>query len=190
MRPAARLDRWRRSCGFDRNDLRRYVDRAQWRFGLFLLALFLAAAPPLCAHVVGAVDDSGRRAERHGAATWKRVDATVVRVEEAGGRYRVTVAWTGPDGTRRTGECATWRRTAARDSLVVWAGAGGAVSTTPPRTREETVIYAVGAGIGVVLATGLPLLALYLWARHRYDRIRYRSWAAAWDRLDNHRIGP
>lgn len=190
MRPAARLDRWRRSCGFDGNDLRRYVDRAQWRLGLALLGLFLVAAPVLGARVAGAVHASGVRAERHGASAWERVDATVVRAEESRGRHRVTVAWTGPDGTRRNGGHTTWRDLAEGERLVVWVGAGNAVSASPPRTRAETRLYTAVAGAGVVAATGAPLLGAYLLARRRYDRIRHGMWDAAWARLDDHRIGP
>ncbi|RSN70975.1 Rv1733c family protein [Actinomadura sp. WAC 06369] len=190
MRPAARLDRWRRRCGFDRNDLRRYVDRAQWRLGLALLGIFLVAAPVLGAPVAGAVHESGVRAERHGASAWRRVDATVVRVADSRGRHRVTVAWTGPDGTRRTGVHTTGRDRAEGERVAVWVGAGDTVSAVPPRTRAETRFAAAAAGAGAVAAVGAPLLGAYLLARRRYDRIRRGMWDAAWARFDDHRIGP
>jgi hypothetical protein len=71
----ARANRWRRSCGFDGNDLWRDVDRRQWRLGLLLLMVFLSATPPLCAHVVQAVYGSGVRTEHHQGATRHRVEA-------------------------------------------------------------------------------------------------------------------
>ena len=38
------MDRRRRSCGFDRNDLRRGMDRWQWFIGLLLLTAGIAVA--------------------------------------------------------------------------------------------------------------------------------------------------
>jgi hypothetical protein len=189
VRARARADRWRRRFGFDRNDLRRHVDRFQWKVGLVLLVLFLSVAPPLCANVVQAVHESGTRAQKEAAATRHRVSATVVKVEEAQNRHRVTVAWTERDGTRRTGDYTAWGAPAAGDRLTVWVGPG-TVSTTPPPGRAWTVTRTVTAGAGTLLAAGLPVLGAYLLVRRRCDRLRYRLWDAAWARLDNHRIGP
>ncbi|SNS11338.1 Rv1733c family protein [Actinomadura mexicana] len=185
----ARIDRRRRSCGFDRNDLRRDVDRVQWRLGLLLLVVFLSATPPLLSHAVQSAYGSGVRAERQQAATRHRVEATIVKVRDPGGRRTVTVAWTDPDGTRRTGDYTTWRGADVGERLLLWAGPDG-VSITPPRRHAQTVIHTTVAGAGVALATGLPVLCLYWLVRVRYDRRRYRLWDAEWARLDNHRIGP
>ncbi|MEV4002560.1 hypothetical protein [Actinomadura sp. NPDC049753] len=185
----ARIDRWRRGCGFDRNDLRRNVDRVQWRLGLLLLIVFLSATPPLLSHAVQTAYGSGVRAERQQAATRHRVEATIVKVRDPGGRRTVTVAWTDPDGTRRTGDYTTWRGAGVGERLILWAGPDG-VSITPPRRHAQTVIHTAVAGTGVALATGLPALCLYWLVRARCDRCRYRSWDAEWARLDNHRIGP
>jgi hypothetical protein len=185
----ARIDRRRRSCGFDRNDLRRDVDRIQWRLGLLLLIVFLSATPPLLTHAVQSAYGSGVRAERQQAATRHRVEATIVRVRDPGGRRTVTVAWTDPDGTRRTDDYTTWRGAAVGERLILWAGPGG-VSITPPRRHAQTVIHTAVAGTGVALATGLPALCLYGLVRAWYDRRRYQLWEAEWARLDNHRIGP
>lgn len=70
MKPSktwSRVNRWRRRCGFDDNDLRRRVDRVQWLSGLLLLVVFLVVTPALCARVVEQVNDSGSRAERYEA---------------------------------------------------------------------------------------------------------------------------
>ncbi|MEU8802891.1 hypothetical protein [Spirillospora sp. NPDC048819] len=189
MRMPARADRWRRTFGFDANDLRRDVDRAQWRIGLFLLALFLIVAPPLSVHTAQAVHDSGTRSERQKAAASHRVNATVVQAEQLRGGYRVTVAWSDPDGTRRTGDFTTWSRVRAGDRIWAWASPGG-VSLTPPNRHAQTVVNTVAAGTGVVLAVGLPLFGLYGLVRLGCDRRRDRLWDAAWARLDNHSIGP
>ncbi|SPT58101.1 MULTISPECIES: Rv1733c family protein [Actinomadura] len=185
----ARADRWRRRFGFDGNDLRRHVDRLQWKVGLFLLVLFLSVSPPLCAHVVQTVHDSGTRTEKEAAATRHRVSATVVKIEELKNRHRVTVAWTEPDGTRRTDDYTAWGAPAAGDRLTVWVGPG-TVSTSPPPGRGWTITRTVTAGAGTLLAAGLPPLGVYLLVRRRCDRLRYRLWDAAWTRFDNHHIGP
>ncbi|MFG2088592.1 MULTISPECIES: hypothetical protein [unclassified Spirillospora] len=189
MKMPTRADRWRRTFGFDANDMRRDVDRTQWRFGLFLLALFLVVTPPLSVHTAQAVHDSGKRNERHESDVWHRVYATVVKAEQLRGGRQVTVTWTEPDGTRRTGDLTTWSRVRAGDRVRAWVGPGR-VSFMPPNSHTQTVLNTVAAGTGVVLATGLPLFGLYGLVRRRCDRRRDRLWDAAWARLDNHRIGP
>lgn len=57
-----RMDRWRRRFGFDTNNLRRDVDRFQWRIGLVLLVAFLTVTPPLTVIVAGRVYEAGERA--------------------------------------------------------------------------------------------------------------------------------
>lgn len=184
-----RVNRRRRSWGFDGNDLRRDVDRLQWRLGLLSLMLFLSVTPPLCANVVQGVYVSGVRTEHHQVATRHRVEATVVRVRDLGSRQEVTVSWTAAEGTRHTNEYTTWRGAEVGERLILWASPEG-VSLAPPRRRTQTVIRTIAAGAGVTFATGLPLLGLYWLARRRCDRYRYRLWDAEWVHLDDHRIGP
>ncbi|MCP9948950.1 Rv1733c family protein [Actinomadura madurae] len=184
----ARADRWRRSCGFDANDLRRDVDRVQWRLGLLLLMIFFSVTPPLCAHVAGDVYHSGVKTERHEAATRHRVVATIVNVEPDGQR-RTTIAWTAADGTRHTRDHLTVRGGQVGDRLIVWVGPD-AVSMFPPRRHALTIIHTAAIGAGVVPAVGLPLLSVYMLVRKRCDRHRSRQWDAEWVHLDDHRIGP
>ncbi|HEY8481807.1 MAG TPA: hypothetical protein VIL71_18430 [Spirillospora sp.] len=184
-----RIDRWRRRFGFDTNDLRRPVDRVQWRVGLLLLAVFLGVTPPLTAHVAAHVHDAGERAERRDAATWRRVDATVVEVGALRAGHRVTVTWTEPDGTRRSGDFTTMKPVRPGDPVLVWTR-DGAVTAARPGRHGLTVVDTVAAGTGVVLATGLSLLGVYLLVRRRCDRRRDRLWDVAWARFDNHRIEP
>lgn len=184
-----RMDRWRRRFGFDANDLRRDVDRTQWRIGVGLLMIFLCLAPPLAVQGAGHVYDSGVRAERREAAEWRRVEAVIVEVEPLRAGHRVTVTWNEPDGTRRWGDFTTWSRYRVGDLVPAWAG-HGTVAATPPGRHGETVLTAAAAGAGVAAAVGLPLLGLYLLVRRRYDRRRDLIWETAWAWFDNHRIGP
>ncbi|MGW5410339.1 Rv1733c family protein [Actinomadura geliboluensis] len=185
----ARANRWRRSLGLDGNDLRRDVDRAQRRLGIILLMLFSGITPPLAVYTAWIVHDSGVRAERYEAATWHRVDATAVKIKQVKGRHQVTVAWTEPGGTRRTGDYTTLRGPDIGTRVRVWAGPG-TVSLLPPRDHSRTLAQTGLAVAGVALATGAPLLGLYRLARRRYNRRRDQLWDAAWARLDNHHIGP
>lgn len=185
----ARADRWRRRCGFDANDLRRDVDRTQWRIGLVLLTLFLTVAPPLAVFASQTVYDLSKRNARQEAATWKPVTATVVDAEGRRGGYHVTVTWIEQDGTQRTGNLTSWSRVAVGERIEAWAGPD-AVTFVPPSRRGQTVVFTAAAGAGVVLAAGSPLFITYRLVRRRFDRRRDRLWDVAWARLDNHHIGP
>jgi hypothetical protein len=185
----AQLNRRRRSWGFDRNDLRREADRAQMFYGLLLLVIFLAVTPPISARAVQVVYHSGVRAEQHEAAARHRVDATVVKIRRLHTGREVTVAWTAPDGTPRSGHYTTWRGAILGDHPKVWAGAGS-VGEHPPRTHSRTIGDTAAAGASTVVAAGSPLLGLYLLLRRLYDRRRYRLWDEAWAGFDRRRIGP
>lgn len=166
----------------------RHVDRLQWKVGLFLLVLFLSVSPPLCTHVVQTVHDSGTRTEKEAAATRHRVSATVVKVEELKNRHRVTVAWTEPDGTA-DGRLHRLGRTRSGRPPHGLGRPRHRVDLASPG-RGWTITRTVTAGAGTLLAAGLPPLGVYLLARRRCDRLRYRLWDAAWTRFDNHHIGP
>ncbi|MFG2006219.1 hypothetical protein ACGFNU_44430 [Spirillospora sp. NPDC048911] len=62
-RRCAAFNRLRRRLGFDRNQLRRRVDRLQWVAGLTLLLLYLVTAPAVTAVAVERVYANGIRAE-------------------------------------------------------------------------------------------------------------------------------
>jgi hypothetical protein len=185
----AHVNRRRHGWGFDRNDLRRVVDRKQMLYGLLLLVIFLGFAPFACIHVVQTVLHSGLRAERYEAATHHRVDATVVNVKSLHSGREVEVVWTAPDGTSRGGHFTTWHGANVGDHPKVWAGPGS-VGEYPPRTHARTVGDAAAIGASTVAAVGLPLLGLYLLLRHRCDQHRYRMWDEAWTGFDRRRIGP
>ncbi|WP_146877334.1 hypothetical protein [Actinomadura madurae] len=192
MRPSkiwAHMNRRRHGWGFDRNDMRRAVDRRQMLFGLILLGIFLGVTPFVCVHVVQSVLHSGLQAERSEAATRYRVDATVVGVKPLRQGREVKVVWTDPDGTPRSGHFTTWHGASVGDHPKVWAGPGG-VGEHAPRTHARTVGDAAAIGASTVAATGLPLLGLYMLLRHRLDQQRYRMWTEEWAHFDRRHIGP
>lgn len=185
----ARLNRRRRSWGFDRNDLRREVDRAQMFYGLLLLVIFLAVTPLISAHVVQSIYNSGVQAERHEVITRHRVDATVVDIKRLHTGREVTLIWTDPDGTLRQGHYTTWRGASLGDHPKVWTRPGG-VGEDPPRTHARTIGDAAAGGATTTLASGLPSVGIYLLLRRHYDKRRYRTWDEAWASFDRRRIGP
>ncbi|MBT2212693.1 MULTISPECIES: hypothetical protein [Actinomadura] len=190
MRPTGRrpsLDRLRRRIGFDRNDLRRSVDRGQWMLGIALLMLFLSLAPPLCLRAGRAAYGSGVDAERSEAATRHRVEATVVKVDHRRSGRALTVTWRDPDGTARTGSFTAFRGGTVGEHRAVWAGPSG-VTDEPPQRHARTIADALTAVLGAAAALGAPLLGVYLLVRYRCDRRRYRAWAAEWAQWDTRRI--
>ncbi|WP_067461227.1 Rv1733c family protein [Actinomadura macra] len=187
--PWVRLNRWRRSCGFDDNDLRRDVDRNQRMLGLLLLITFLAVAPPVCVRVSQAVYSSGVRAERHEALTRHRVDATVVKVDNLRSGRQVTVVWDDRNGSRRTGSYTTWHGASVGGHPKVWADSA-TVGDEPPRRHAQTIADTLVTGPSVTAALGLPLLGAYALVRRRCDLRRYRLWDAEWAAFDRRRIGP
>ncbi|TYB43916.1 Rv1733c family protein [Actinomadura chibensis] len=186
----SRVDRWRRRCGFDDNDLRRPVDRVQWLSGLFLLVVFLAVTPALCVQAVHHARDAGARAERYEATARHRVDATVVKVRRLQSGREVTVIWIDRDGTLRTGRYVTWHGVESGDHPRVWAGPRHRVSDSPPQSHARTVVEVVVTATATAVAAGLSALGLYLLLRRRLDRRRYRAWDRAWDRFDQRRHRP
>lgn len=189
-----RLGRVRRRCGFDRNELRRKVDRVQWRLGLALLAAFLLVAPVAAVWVASWSYHSGLRVERHEVATRHAVVATV---GGAGGfatagteRYlhqTVQATWQAPDGTARTGQIPAWKNVKPGARQRIWIDGTGRL-TVRPRPHSRTVVDAGYAAAGAVLAAALPLLTAYLLIRRRCDRLRDALWDAEWARIDPHRI--
>ncbi|HEU5023472.1 MAG TPA: hypothetical protein VFV01_00990 [Spirillospora sp.] len=184
MSTRQRVSRWRRSCGFDHNDLRRSVDRTQWMLGIVLLIAYLAVAPLVSAVAIGSAYEAGVRAEHHEAATFHRVHATVTKVTYRIGTYHVTVDWTAADGKRHTGDYSTARGTIVGRHPKVWADTKH-VSDEPPQKHAGTVGDTAAVAALAPLAMSLPFLGAYALLRHRYDQRRYQLWEDEWAQYDD-----
>lgn len=189
-RPVSRLGRCRRRFGFDRNELRRQIDRTQWRTGLAMLVLFLLAAPAAAWFAAGWSLETGLRAEHRERATRYPVVVTVAGpaglAATAADRYlhqTVLASWQAPDGTRRTGQLPAWKGARAGSRHQIWVDRAGA-PVPRPRPHSRTVVDAGYAAAGAAMAAGLPLLCLYGLVRRRCDRRRYAAWDAEWARMD------
>ncbi|MFC0040725.1 hypothetical protein [Actinomadura rayongensis] len=189
---AAGVGRLRRRLGFDRNPLRRPVDRVQWTVGLVLLGLFLVVAPLVAGRTATRTYDAGVRTERvQGASRYHAVArVTDVRVKQDGGRNSSKYAvlrWDAPDGTIRTAETWAWFGAAPGDRRGIWADTDGRL-TGRPQKHAETIANASLAGIVATGAAGLPFLAAYLLVRQSCDRRRRIQWETELARLGRHRI--
>ncbi|MBA9006806.1 Rv1733c family protein [Thermomonospora cellulosilytica] len=190
-RAPTRLGRLRRRFGFDRNGMRRRVDRAQWAVGVVLTAVFLLTAPLLAVWAGSWAYDSGMRAERHQHATRWEVTATVTGPGGVtGDRYlhkTVQATWRAPDGSVRAGRIPAWKNAEAGAHRRIWVDRSGD-PVARPRPHSRTLVDTAYAAGGGALGVGLPLLGVYWLVRRHCDRIRYALWDAEWARIDPHRI--
>lgn len=184
----ARLCRLRRHLGFDRNSLRRDVDRAQFAVGLTLLLGFLAIAPMLSGQVAVQVYESGVRSEREESLSRRLVVAKVVGLAEATGVDRVNrdfarLSWVAPDGTTQTTVKASTESDALGSSRWIWVDAAGK-ETLRPKSRSQTYADTGFAAAATIVTAGLPLLLCHRLFRRRCDRHREHLWEQAWLELD------
>ncbi|RAY13227.1 hypothetical protein DPM19_22370 [Actinomadura craniellae] len=186
-----RLGRARRRLGFDRNTLRRRVDRVQWTVAIVLVTIFLAVGPLIATLVAGGVYSDGVRTERAEKQARQQVVATVLGPGEVSGsdqyvHQTVQARWQ-VAGEPRTGSIPAWSGAKAGDTRRIWVNDRGD-PTLRPRPHSRTVADTAYTAIGVLLATGLPPLVLYGLVRHRCDRYRYARWAAEWAEISTRRI--
>lgn len=190
-RTPTRLGRLRRRFGFDRNEMRRRVDRIQWTVGVALTLVFLLVAPVLAVWAGARAYESGMHAERRQHATRWEVTATVTGPGGvAGDRYlhrTVQATWRAPDGAVRTGRIPAWKDAQAGARRQIWVDRSGR-PVPRPRPHSRTLVDTGYAAIGGTAGVGLPLLIVYWLVRRRCDRIRYARWDAEWARIDPHRI--
>ena len=181
----ARLVRFVRAWGFDRNPMRRPIDRVETVVAIFLTLLFLVVAPLVIAGAVSRTYDAGVRAEKHQLATRHSVSVTVLG--EAGiatdgtgnGIHRVVqVSWR-DHGVSRTATVPELQGDKAGKHRALWLDSAGRV-VARPRDRAQTASDAVLAGVFALAATGLPIGGCWLLARKRLDRRRLVQWEDDW----------
>ncbi|TNY35786.1 hypothetical protein [Thermomonospora catenispora] len=186
-----RLGRLRRRFGFDRNEMRRRVDRVQWTVGVTLVLVFLLAAPALAVWAGARAYDAGVRAERRQHATRWEATATVTGPGGVSGeRYlhrTVQATWRAPNGAVRSGRIPAWKDAEVGARRQIWVDRSGR-PVARPRPHSRTLVDAGYAAVGGTAGVGAPLLFVYWLVRRRCDRIRYAQWDAEWARIDPHRI--
>jgi hypothetical protein len=121
------IERMRRSrmLGWDRNPLRRRIDRVEAAMVAGVIAVFLIAAPVLAAVAGQWIGFAGIQQQRAEAA-WRLVPVTVQGSAQwdnspaAAGTIWVLARWTAPDGQVRRGLITVSPGDAADGSAPVW----------------------------------------------------------------------
>src|SRR5579862_2504452 len=134
------LSRLAKAIGWDRNPLRRRIDRVETAILAGLLALFLIGAPGV-AVMVDRVTLASAIQQQHKERTWRLVPAVLERRAAApqfapyGAPQDVVVRarWTAPDGNKRAGWVMARQGSPRGNSVRVWVSRSGAL-TGPPIT--------------------------------------------------------
>lgn len=180
------LARLMRRLRFDRNPLRRGLDRAETIITAGLMAAFFAGAPfsaVAAGHWVHAAALSEQRAQ---LATWHQVPARLLKDAPAdsypgyGTSDTAALArWTAPDGSRHTGFVPAAAGTRAGTTVSSWMDASGKL-TGPPLQASQV---ADRSGLALIMAPLVPavlLLAAWTLARRELDKRRSAAWDADW----------
>jgi len=122
------MKRMRRSrmLGWDRNPLRRRIDRVEAAMVAGLIAVFLISVPGLAAAAGHWAGSAGIREQRAEMA-WRLVPATMLGSAReqipagTAGRVRMPARWTAPDGQPRRGWITVTLADAAGRSAQVWS---------------------------------------------------------------------
>jgi hypothetical protein len=185
-----------RRLGWDRNPIRRSVDRLQTILTAVLLVLLVVVAPLVGWLMASHAYVNGQRAENRERAAYRRVPATVVRI----GKVRangaglfigatVRLRWSDAGGRTREGTADIRHRARAGSELPVWINSGGALSR-PPRAHGRTRSDTVWAGVAGTTGVATPGIVIYMIARRRLDQCRYGQWESDWARVAPLWTGP
>jgi hypothetical protein len=182
------IQRIRRSrmFGWDRNPLRRRVDRVEAGTLAGLIMVFLIGAPVLVAGAGHWTRAAGMRALRT-QATWSQVSATVPRptpnqsAQTAGELDTVLLRgrWTAPDGQPRSGLIATSPGDVVGGTARIWVSRSGS-PTGAPRERSELLGWTPIAEVGTALVLVLLFFLAVRLQRWLFERGRLACWHRAW----------
>ncbi|HUZ22676.1 MAG TPA: hypothetical protein VMV07_02815 [Streptosporangiaceae bacterium] len=171
--------------GWDRNPLRRRIDRVETVVVTALLAIFLVGAPVLMIVAARVTDSAGVR-QQHAERTWRQVPATLLQTpaNQADPSYGwdgawVRARWSAPDGQQRTGFVAVDPAAVAGHRVQVWVDGAGRITSPPLRTYDiwGDVLLAV-VTVPVVLGIALSIIAGCV--RAVLNRRRLAGWDRAW----------
>jgi hypothetical protein len=173
-----------RVLGWDRNLLRRRIDRIEAGLLAALVALFLIGAPVLAGVAGRGIRAAGLRQQR-AEANWRPVWAIVERgialrdFPRAAGTVGQLARWTAPDGQPRSGWVLVSSGAAADSRSRVWVNRRGSLTDPPLRRaqlQERTSIA------GALTACGLGALLVFVGAagRHLLGQRRLAGWDKDW----------
>ena len=144
--PAIKRMRRSRMLGWDRNPLRRRIDRVEAAMVAGLIAVFLISAPVLAAVAGHWIGSAGMREQRAEVA-WRLVPATVQGSAQGqipsgpADTVWMPARWTAPDGQARRGWILVSLGDAAGGSTRVWVTPSGCADRTaaPARRRYKRI---------------------------------------------------
>jgi hypothetical protein len=169
--------RVRRRLGWDRNPLRRRIDRVEAWLNAVLLIVLLAAGTPLARYTALSTFREQTRALGWERAHRFQVVATLTG-RPAAGQGSAAARWKAPKGTVRTGMVAVGGGDTAGAAMPIWVDETGDITAAPPRRRPATQATEAAVAAVVVLLAGLT--AAWLLCRRLLDRRRIRSWQSEW----------
>ena len=180
------IERMRRSrmLGWDRNPLRRRIDRVEAAMVAGVIAVFLIAAPVLAAVAGQWIGFAGIQQQRAEAA-WRLVPVTVQGSAQwdnspaAAGTIWVLARWTAPDGQVRRRLITVSPRDAADGSARVWVTRSGSL-TGPPLRHSQVQAHIAMAEWVTVLGLGLLLCLAGAAGRVLLAQRRLADWNRAW----------
>jgi len=180
--------RWQRTVrrlGWDRNPLRRRVDRAEAAIMTMLLAA-LVIAGPLLAVFAGRAADAAALREQRADRGWYQVSAVLLQSPSqaviTSGEMDMTwvrARWTERAGKRLTGLVATALTVRAGQRVQIWLTPAGQQTSAPLSGVDvrERAIFATGlAVIGWGAVIGLSAVAVRVLA----ERKRMAAWEQEW----------
>ena len=175
-----------RMLGWDRNPLRRRIDRLEAGMVAGLIVVFLTAAPVLAA-VAGHWTRIAGTQQQSAEMTWRQVPATVQR--SASGQQVVFAGpaeavwrparWTAPDGRPRGGWILVSPGTAAGTRVRVWVNRSGSLTGWPLARAQLQGRMAI-AGALAVAVLGVVLGLAGGAGRFLFGRRRLADWDKAW----------
>jgi hypothetical protein len=187
---SARLSRFVRRWRFDRNPLRRAMDRAETAVLAALVIAFLVGAP-FAALAAGAwAHGIAQRAQFAQQAARSQVTAVVLAITPppAGGdelAWQAQVRWRAPDGREVTDEIPVPFGTTVGGTLQVWTDRTGDFTTAPLADSQVAGQTTLGEALGVTAAAGVLTVAVAL-ARRSFNKRRMAAWDADWHATSPH----
>ena len=171
----------------DGNPLRRAVDRVEAAVMLGLVAAFLVGAP-LAGLGAAEMTRAAATAEEHAQHRWLQRSATLLEPGSEGvtGMYGewdtswVTVQWTMPGGSIRTGAIAVDENAKKGLHVPVWVTPSGQLTHPPLSSADVTDRVVTAAALGPAVLGVLLLIAGDI-VRVVANRRRMADWARAWE---------
>jgi hypothetical protein len=175
-----------RSIGADRNPLRRPIDRFECAIRLLLVLAFVTCGP-LVAPVTGHLSEVAGLREVQREASWRQVDAVLLRPAPAHlsgygsmATFWVAGRWRSPSGATREGMVPTRTGVPAGTKIRIWVDWSGRVTGRQPLTAGMVQSRAVLFEIGSVAGLAGALLVLAWLIKVMLNRRRMAYWGIEW----------